>query len=338
MDLTHEEVEKYLEQICSRIKIVDIEDKTVLFKYPDVYTMMKARRIYEREYKNSLNEGLVSVEDMRKIIKERKIISDEDQKNLSSLKSKLEAQKILLAKTTRVKANQDRVKGIIHELESKIRIIEYKERSKFSMTAETKAEEAKLLYLCWSYCYNFNTDELYWTKYEEFLSESNLKFREKLISEFILFYSGIPTPQVRAIARNNLWRIRYVTSSKTSEPLFGVPASEYTNDMLNLAYWSHYYQNIYEMMPEDQPNEDIIEDDEALDAYLKDYYKERTQDVAARKSKRNMGTGKLSAFDNNEVIVTKANELYEDIEYDKPREAQAIKDRNLIKKKTRRGR
>jgi len=88
MDLTHEEVEKYLEQICSRIKIVDIEDKTVLFKYPDVYTMMKARRIYEREYKNSLNEGLVSVEDMRKIIKERKIISDEDQKNLSSLKSK----------------------------------------------------------------------------------------------------------------------------------------------------------------------------------------------------------------------------------------------------------
>jgi len=108
--------------------------------------------------------------------------------------------------------------------------------------------------------------------------------------------------------------------------------------MLNLAYWSHYYQNIYEMMPEDQPNEDIIEDDEALDAYLKDYYKERTQDVAARKSKRNMGTGKLSAFDNNEVIVTKANELYEDIEYDKPREAQAIKDRNLIKKKTRRGR
>jgi hypothetical protein len=206
------------------------------------------------------------------------------------------------------------------------------------MTAETKAEEAKLLYLCWSHCYNFDTDKLYWTEYEEFLNESELKFRERLISEFILFYSGIPTPQIRAIARNNLWRIRYVTSSKTSEPLFGVPTSEYTNDMLNLAYWSHYYQNIYEMMPEDQPNENIIEDDEALDAYLNSYYKERTQDVAARKSKRKMGTGKLSAFDSQEVIVTKANELYEDIEYDKPREAQAIKDRNLIKKKARRGR
>lgn len=337
MDLTHEEIERYLEQICSKVKIVDIGDETVLFKYPDVYTMMKARRIYEREYKKSLEEGLLSVEDMRKIIKDRKIISDEEYKELSSLKSKLDAQKILLGKTTKVKANQDRIKQIIHELESKIRKIEYKERSKFSMTAETKAEEAKLLYLCWSHSYNFETDELYWAEYKDFLNDSSLRFREKLISEFILFYSGIPTSQIRAIARSNLWRIKYVTSLKTSEPLFGVPTSEYSNDMLNLAYWSHYYQNIYEMMPEDQPDDFIIEDDEALDAYLSDYYKERTQDIAARKSKRGLGKGKLSAFDRQEVIVTKANELYQDIEYDKPREAQAIKDRNLVRKRTRRG-
>ena len=336
MDLTHEEVERYLEQICSRLKIIDIGDKSVLFKYPDVYTMMKARRIYDLEYKTSIDEGLISVDDMRKIIKERKLISDADQKKLNSLKSKLEAQRILLAKTTKVKANQERIKNIIHELGSKIREAEYKERSKLSMTAETKAEEAKLLYLCWSHCYNFDTDELYWPTYNDFTEELDAKFRESLISEFILFYSGISTTHIRAIARNNLWRIRYVTSLKTSEPLFGVSTSDYSSDMLNLVYWSHYYQNIYEMMPEDQPSELIIEDDEALDAYLSDYYKERTQDVAARKSQKG-NKGKLSAFNSQEVIVTKANELYEDIEYDKPREAQAIKDRNLINKRTRRG-
>jgi hypothetical protein len=338
MDLTHEEVEKYLEQICSKLKIVDIMDKSVLFKYPSVYNMIKARRIYDREYTDSLNDGLISVDAMRKIIKERKIISDEDQRKLNSFKSSLEAQRILLSKTTKVKANQDRIKKAIHELEYNIKAIEYKERSKFSMTAETKAEEAKLLYLCWSHCYNFDTDELYWTTYSDFTVESDLKFRERLVSEFILFYSGISTTHIRSIARNNLWRIRYVTSLKTSEPLFGVPTSEYSNDMLNLVYWSHYYQNIYEMMPEDQPNEDIIEDDEALDAYLSDYYKERTQDIASRKSKRSMGGSRLSAFDQEEVIVTRSNELYEDIEYDKPREAQAIKDRNFIRKRTRRGR
>jgi hypothetical protein len=106
--------------------------------------------------------------------------------------------------------------------------------------------------------------------------------------------------------------------------------------MLNLAYWSHYYQNIYEMLPDDQPSEDIIEDDEALDAYLNDYYKERRKESLANRDKRKYGKSKLSAFDKEEVVVTKANELYQDIEYDKPREAQAIKDRNFIKKRTRR--
>jgi hypothetical protein len=90
------------------------------------------------------------------------------------------------------------------------------------------------------------------------------------------------------------------------------------------------------MMPEDRPSDLIVEDDDALDAYMKSYYDEKTKEDAARKSKAS-NTGRLSAFDNEEVIVTRSNELYEDIKYDKPREAQRIKDRVDIKKKTRRG-
>jgi hypothetical protein len=337
MDLTHEEVERCLEQIFSKSKIVDIDDITIMFKYPDISRMMEARKIYEREYKKSLEEGLVSTDDMQKLLKNRKVLTEKEQKELNSLRSKLEGQRILLAKTTKVKANQERIKQVIYELESKLTKLEYKERSTFSMTADTKAEESKLLYLCWSSCYDFLTDKLLWPIYDDFVKNSDVKTREQIIGEFISFYTGIPTSHIRAIARSNLWRIRYMTSLKVSEPLFGVPTSEYSNDMLNLVYWSHYYQNIYEMMPEDQPNEDIIDDDEALDAYLSDYYKEQSKENAVRRDKKKYGRNTLSAFDSQEVIVTRSNELYEDIEYDKPREAQAIKDRNLISKKTRRG-
>jgi hypothetical protein len=125
-----------------------------------------------------------------------------------------------------------------------------------------------------------------------------------------------------------------MTSVKTSESLFGIPVSEYSGDMLNLVYWSHYYQNINEMMPEDQPPDDIIEDDQALDAFMQDFYHERGKDVAERKHRKGT-TGKLSAFDQAEVIVTRTNELYEDIEFDEPREATAIKDKTLVKKKSR---
>jgi hypothetical protein len=335
MNLTSEEIEDYLDQIASASKIVDVDDKVLLFKYPNLDNKMESRRVHRLEYKKSINEGLLSTDDMRGLIKERHLITDEERHELSSLKSKLDAQKVLLAKTTRVRAKQDRVKDIIHDIEKKIRDIEYKERSKFSMTAETKAEEAKILYLCWSNCYSFPTKNLYWDLYDEFLNETDYLFRQKVTSEFILFYGGIPTKYIRAIARSNLWRIKYVTSIKTSEFLFGRPTSEYSSDMLNLAYWSHYYQNIYEMLSEDQPSEDIIEDNEALDAYMKDYYDERTRDTAARKSK-NKHSGKLSAFDQEEVIVTKSNELYDDIEFDTPREAASIKDKPMIRKKARR--
>jgi len=91
------------------------------------------------------------------------------------------------------------------------------------------------------------------------------------------------------------------------------------------------------MLPEDRPSDFIIEDDEALDAYMKDYYEERNRDEAARKSKRKT-QGKLSAFDKEEVIVTQSHDLYEDIDYDKPKEARMIKEKTDIRKKARRRR
>jgi len=334
MNLSHDDIEKYIEHVCSGIKIVDVDNKSILFRFPDNLTLVTARRLYEREYEKAIDDGLLPIDEMKKILEERDLIKEEDRRRLSSLKSKMEAQRILLAKTFKVKANQDRIKDVIHELEEEIRQIEYLEKSKLSMTAETRADESKILYLCWCSAYDLDENELHWSEYNEFLDESDILFRQKVLSEFMSFYGGLPTSKIRAVARSNLWRIRYLTSLKTSEPLFGVPTSEYTNDMLNLAYWSHYYQNVYEMMPEDQPSELIIEDDEALDAYLKDYYDEKSQDAAGRRDSRKR-KGKLQAFNDQEVIVTRSNELYEDVKYDTPREAQGIKDRNLIRKKRR---
>lgn len=336
MDLTQDEIEIYISQISTGTKIIDVDDNVILFKYPNSEIKLQSFNIYKFEYNRSINEGLLSYKDMQKLIDERGLITEEEKNKVASLRNKLEAQKALLAKTFKVRANQDRIKGIIDDLESEIQEIEYKKRSKFAMTAETKSEESKVLYLCWASCYNFCTKDRFWLTLEDFNNESNYTLRQNIISEFIYFYSGIPTPKIRYIARNSLWRIRYVTSLKTSELLFGVPTSEYTNDMLNLAYWSHYYQNIYEMLPEDQPSDDIIEDDQALDAYLQEYYADKNKDSQIRRAKKHSGN-KLSAYDSEEVIVTRTNELYEDIKFDEPKEAQLIKDKSLIKKRTRHG-
>lgn len=335
MELNHEEIEEYLEVISTRSKIVDVDNKLIVFKYPSSMDRMFSRRIYKIEYNNSISEGMLTYNQMNDLIEKRNLFSEEDKQRLSKIDAQLEAQRILLAKTTKVKANQSRIKGVISGLKYEKAEIENKSKSKLSMTADTRAEEAKVLYLCYRSTYDYTIDKHYWADFDSFNNETDYIFRQHVVSEFIPFYIGFNTSIIRTIARSNLWRIKYITSIKTSESLFGVPVSEYSGDMLNLAYWSHYYNNINEMMPEDQPPDYIIEDDEALDAFMKDYYDERSKDVAERKHRKG-NKSKLSAFNKEEVIVTRTNELFEDIEFDEPREAAAIKDKLLVQKKTRR--
>lgn len=335
MELTYEETEHYIDQICSGIKFVEVDGVQFLLKQPSLKDRVKARFIYNMEYDKALSDGFVTYDQMKDLIKVRNLITDEDRANALKLKNEIEAQKALLSKTTKVRARQDSIKEIINKKEEELRVIENKERAQYAMTAETKAEEAKVIYLCWLSVYDFYTDVRYWYDYSSFLSEKRYSFRQKIINSFLNFYNGLPTAIIRCIARGSLWRIRYITSVKTSDQLFGIPAAEYTNDMANLAYWSQYYSNIYEMLPEDRPSDNIIDDDAALDAYMDDYYKEKQNEGQARKGKKSHG--KLSAYDKEEVIVTRSDPLYEHIEYDKPREAQAIKDKALVNKRTRRG-
>lgn len=341
MDITHEDIERYLCIIFTASDLFytnkDSEEICIKFKQPDNDIKLRANFVYNKAYDRAISEGMLSTEDLEKLIRERNLFTKEDEDKLIRLESKLKGQETLLAKTLVVKAKQDRLKNIISDIKAEIYELKIKKISKLMMSADAKAEEERTLFLCWSCTYNDESDELYWKTFRDLLNESDIDFKDTVLSKFLNFYRGLNTTLIREIARSNLWRIRYITSQKTSDPMFGVPTSQYTSDMINLAYWSNFYQNIYEMLPEDRPPDLIIDDDEALDAYMQSYYDERNKEDAARRSKVKTG-GRMSAFDKEEVIVTQSNELYEDINYDKPREAQRIKDKTLIRKRTARRR
>jgi hypothetical protein len=333
MLLEDEQVEKLITKISVGVTIEIIDGQLITFKFPSNLIKLEADVLYEDEYQKAIDSGLLNRSSLEELIKKRNLFTDEDQKKLEGLKTKLEGQRVLLAKTTVVKANQSRIKGVMAKLRSDINQLTGQKTSKLMMSAEVKANEEKSLFLCWR-CV-FNTDKLLWETFKEFKHTSDIKFRDTVLTSFLVFYSGLPAAEIRFIARHNLWRIRYVNSQKLAEALFGIPSVDYTNDMLSLAYWSNYYDNIYQMMSEDKPSDLIIEDDEALDAYMKSFYEERTREDAAKRSK-SKSPGKLSAFDSEEVIVTASNELYRDIEYDTPREAKKLKERNEVKKRTKR--
>lgn len=341
MELSNNELDKYLLTIFTGKKVVSLEHKNkdvyLVFKQPDNYLKLKATNKYELSYKDALNQGLLSIEDLEKLITERKLYTEKDDEDIERLESKLEAQQVLLSKTKKVQANKDRINKAISELELQVYQIKLKKYSKLMMSANTKAEEDRMSFLCWACTNDLENEEPYWDSYEKFMNEEH-GFRSSAVSKFSDFYQGISTEVIRFIARSGLWRVRYINSMKTTSPLFDRVSTDYTNDQLNLVYWSNYYQNIYEMMPEDRPSDEVIDDDKELDEYMNGYYKDRTKEASARRIDRKSDKGRLSAFSKEEVIVTKSNELYEEIEYDKPREAQRIKNRADIKKRTKRGR
>jgi hypothetical protein len=335
MSLSYEEIEKNLNKIFTGKEFINVNDMLLEFRFPSAVIKQKASMIFEKAREDAIKQGMLSKEDLEALVEKRNLISAAEILKLKKLYSQLEAQEVLLGKTTLVKANQDRIKQVINRLRHDINEIEYKKNSKLLISADVKAEEERSFYLC-SRCVYKEDGNLLWATHKDACAEKNIEFKDRVLINYIRMCSGVSTPIVRELSRSIPWRIRYINSMKTSDPLFGVPTSEYTTDQLNLVYWSNYYQNIFDMMPEDRPSDMVIEDDDALDAFMKNYYEDRNRQEASRKHK-NRRSGKLSAFDAEEVIVTRSHELYQDIEYDKPKEAQKLKDRTDIKKRTRRG-
>jgi len=219
---------------------------------------------------------------------------------------------------------------VIAGLENELQALRIKRERTFGLTAEAKANEERLAYWCRRYVYK-SEDELLWSAREDYNKDKDYILRTNVFAEYSRFVLGLKTDLVRYIARSNLWRIRYVTALKCGTDLFGRPAVDFSADQTNLLYWSHFYQGIYEMMPDDQPSEEIIEDDAALDAYMENYYKEMKKERFVKKSKKDG----IDAMNNEQVIITPAHELHKDIEFDKPREAQRLKGKNVTDIKAR---
>jgi len=320
LELSYEELDGFIQQIFLGRKLTYVEKRAgekvpLLLSYPSPADHLVAGHVYTQALEEAREMGLPSVEEMSLVIRERGIYTDADDAEIERLRAKLVGQRAVLAKTTRVPARKDRLKKIISDLEQQVREIEYKRESGLSLTGERKAAEQKFLYLTWRGTLNLFTGERLWNTWEDFQQEPDFLFRKKVFLDFIIFFHGLRPEVLRYIARSNLWRTRYITALKTSDPLFGRAIRDYTVDQIMVLYWSHFYQSIYEMLPDDRPADTIIEDDEALDAYMTDWNADRNREAIASRAKKGKRYGQSTAWDHNETIVLRSNPMHEDIEY-----------------------
>lgn len=313
IDLSYEEVDNLINEISIGGKLVEVKGKLLFISHGSSTDKMIANLEYKRAYDLAIKDGFLTEEQTREIMKERGLFTTEDEEKLEKLNNQLKGQKLLLEKITRAPARKDRVRDAIDILRKQINEISLKKEKGLEYSAERKAQESKYLYLTWRGVKDPNTKERYWKTLEDFNNETDIFFRQSVFVEIIKLGVGLDISILRFLARHNLWRIRYTTSLKTNISLFSHLLPEYTVDQLALAYWSQFYQSIYEMLPSERPDDTIIADDEALDAFMISYMEEKDKEV--KDAKLNKKSGTKSAYEHGEVIVTRSNPLYSDMEY-----------------------
>jgi len=293
------------------------EERVLCIIYPYGDDKLYSDFLYDSYYNNAINDGILSKEDLESVIKARGLITEKEELREQELVKLIKGQETLFTKMRFAKNKKDKVGENVKRLKTELFGLRRKFNSFYTLTAESVATEAKLNYLCWAATYNMSGKSRIWETYENFDLEKNVKFRSNIINEVMPVLIGFSEKTLRKIARCVEWRIRYTSSLKVSLPLFSRKPEDYTKDQLALVYWSNFYQNIYEMMPDDRPDDETIENDTMLDSYMEEYYKGIEQNRTISRAK---GRGS-NAFDSDEVIVTRFNELYEKLDYDNPKES-----------------
>lgn len=274
--------------------------------------------VYESSYDEAIKLGLLPKDELEEIVKRRGLITDRDRQREEELTKQINGLETLFDKMRFAKDKKEKVKENINKLNSELLELRLKFNKFQSLTAESISNEAKINYLCWSSCYTKPGVSRYWNIYLDFDLEKDLEFKSQVVSEALKFLIGFSEKTLRKLARSSEWRIRYMSSIKTTFPLFSRKPEDYTKDQVALMYWSNFYQNVYEMLSDDRPSDDIIENDTLLDVFMEDYYKGLEQERLVSSGSRKTGT---NAFDREEVVVTRFNELYDKLEYDAPQQA-----------------
>jgi hypothetical protein len=331
MELSVEEMESIIGEILlagklSKVKNKKGEDILLYFSQPRRKDIMLSEYYHKEALEKATSEGLPSIEDMDKLLIRRGFWGPKKESEIKYLEEQIKAQKVILSKTTKVLSRRENIEQVIKDLEVKVKNIRLEREQWLEHTIERKAEDERMLVLSWAGIQRPLTNERYWDTLEDFRNETDFVFRNEAALKYTISALGFPSKTIRYLARSSPWVVRFSIAQKNIGKLFDRDVYDFSIDQINISYWSSFYLSLNEMMPEDKPSEDVIEDDEALDLFMENYFKDRKEEEREARAKKKSGSKNKSAFDHSEVLVMKSNPIYSDVAYsDLPNQKQKQK-------------
>jgi len=319
IDLSIDTLVQKIEEISSGecVRHIEANDSYVLYTYPNKYQFKLADIKEKQTYKLATDDGFPTIEQMEKRLREGGLWTETHEIKSEDLRSKIKGLRVVKddPSLTKTENRKHILQQSINKYEKELWELEYIKDSKLDETVERKSRRIRYDYLCWLCAFDPFSKDKFWDKsFDEYQIIENI-LKTEVLTNFIQFIGGHEQEEIRYIARSTYWKVNYLVSQKSNSPLFSRSVYEMTPDQLNLCYWSQFYQNINEMMPEDRPDDETIDNDEALDKWLEEYHRNKSEE---RKSARLSSFGSSSAMNQKEVLVFRSNPNYEKIEYDEP--------------------
>jgi len=239
----------------------------VVFSDPSLELNTKADWVYSKFYETNKDSGL-TLEESYKILTQEKKWSDKEEKEMGVLEKDISKLNDYLRENPYNKAMQYAIKEQITKGQNRIVELWSQKNQLRNSTVEYLAEVARQKYIVQHIAQPSNLHfSLGLSSNDEWQNLLKFPYFQGVLRVYYFEESGISESQIRQLARNDPWRLYWVTSKDTGTSLFPHSAVEFTEYQYSLVVWSKIYDFAYESS--NRPSDETIEDDVKFDAWYK---------------------------------------------------------------------
>jgi len=299
-------VEEYIMSILWGKHIVSLRDnsRTFCFRSPTIAEKNHADFIYQSSLKLYKTAGISTNEQLLKIAANQNEWTEVDNNYYTKFDSLMDLANAQLVGASRYQ--QKKLKKQIKQAKKKRRDVVDRYYSITCNSVEQQAMEDKIKYYIQNLTENMDGTPI-WKTMEEFQACMDHSFIAELVTHYFeIVQKFLSTKIIRQIARSSTWRIRWNIGKKNVSTLFGADIRDLNDNQLELLYWSQVYDNVFDSA--EPPPESVIEDDNKLDAWLKEKHKEHTAKRANRSVEKK---GKRGFYDKGGTFHPMGKQVHE---------------------------
>lgn len=281
--------DKLIPRLLSGRQIILVNNKSIIVDHPSLETKLLA----EEEYDKVVSEGLFTGVPRRSYLvswyKHQGLLDANYEEKLKNFEKTIENLKVdlYLAKNSTL---EEQTKKRLTMVRSNYHDYVNTTNSLLNNCLEGIASKAKARFLFLNSCKNMDGSL--------FFCEDISHYDYNMIAR-ILADSSISEQKIREISRSGFWRGIWTNKKYDS---FRVPHYELSDEQQSLAYFSQFYDYVYEST--ERPSQDIIDDDDKIDGWHTDQYRKHEKE---RNVKKKSGPQRdLSRF--QEVFLPAANQ------------------------------